>query len=322
MQARKGNQICPLGVCLLCAERAWRIERCLIFLFRFSTPFSPCSSFVLSPFLFVHHTFPLLGQQEGGFVSMSISRNHLQGGSSSGDSSRLSSNNPYRDLEAQQHPNLVNDATPIQQPPPSSSRPPNAFMTFAIRERPRPDVSVVRRNTIATNPVPIEEFDALFDEQQQPLYRRPSRAESIASLAAHSQYDSNEEQDYSDTARLTANMAGDDPSPTPPQQPRRNQSLRKVATVLRRVSRRVVNNNTMATIDEQPMIQESIPMTSTSKDTPSSPPPPPPPPTTQIMPLVQRQRKSRAIILAGKSLGIFGPENPLRRMFAKMLQWR
>lgn len=311
----------------VCVERAWRIERCLIFLFRFSTSFSPsCSSFVLSPFLFVHHTFSLLGQQEGGFVSMSISRNHLQGGSSSGDtSSRLSSNNPYRDLEAQQQPNLVNDATPIQQqqPPPSSSRPPpNAFMTFAIRERPKPDVSVVRRNTIATNPVPIEEFDALFDEQQQPLYRRPSRAESIASLAAHSQYDSNEEQDYSDTARLTANMAGDDPSPTQP--PRRNQSLRKVATVLRRVSRRVVNNNTMATIDEQPMIQESIPMTSTSKDTPSSPssPPPPPPPTQQIMPLVQRQRKSRGIILAGKSLGIFGPENPLRRMFAKMLQWR
>lgn len=252
---------------------------------------------------------------------MSISRNHLQGGSSSGDAFRLSSNNPYRDLEAQQqHPNLPNNAPPTEQPTTFPSRPTNAFMTFAVRERPKPDVSIIRRNTIATNPVPIEEFDAIFDEQQQqPLYRRPSRAESIASLAAHSQYDSNEEQDYSDTARLTSNMAGDGPSP-PPTQPRRNQSLRKVATVLRRVSRRVVNNNTMATIDEQPMIQESIPMTSTSKDPSSTSSTPPA--TTQIMPLVQRQRKHKGIILSGKSLGIFGPENPLRRMFAKMLQWR
>ena len=261
----------------------------------------------------------------------------------------------------------------------------SAFLTFTSKEHNPSNnsnsngfnaSSLRRKNTITvTRPVPIEEFEAAFEERpilkQQRLqqgqqveqannnspglnHRRPSRADSITSpsaalLTSHSPfptYDATGEHNYSDTARLTNNINSDEPTPLPSDQPivtnrsrsvGRNQSIRKVATVLRKVSRRVVNiqnddnaplrDRSSATIplissQQEDIEEESIPMT----------------PTPSIKSVTQsladnstipqqqryevRKSKQRGIILAGRSCGIFGPENILRRLFARILLWR
>ncbi|KAI9323588.1 Ion transport protein-domain-containing protein [Dichotomocladium elegans] len=237
-----------------------------------------------------------------------------------GGVSRLSSNNPYRDLEAQQ-----------PSPQPHDVELPTEFMSFTSRE------SVGRRNTTSTRFVSAaEDLDAIFEEQRQPLYSHTSRPESIASVTDHfAHYDATEEHEYSDTARLTANMQGGDngtQSPTipPPTRrrtastivaARRKQSLRKVATVIRNVSRRVVNNDNMIPLVES--AEESIPMTATTSgnlqkgedtaDVAGSP-------ESQEQKLPAK--RSKGIVLAGKSLGLFGANSILRRTTASLLHWR
>ncbi|KAG2223817.1 hypothetical protein INT45_001951 [Circinella minor] len=307
---------------------------------------------------------------------MSLSTDRQEHGASSG--SRLSSNNPYKELEERGEMDSPQGAdtgfltfTSKEHNPSNNNNNSNGFNTSSLR----------RKNTLAvTRPVPIKEFEAAFEErpvlqhqrqqqeQEQDIeqgntnnnslelnHRRPSRADSITSpsaalLTSHSPfptYDATGEHNYySDTTRLTNNGDNDEPTPLPSDQLivtnknrslGRNQSLRKVATVLRRVSRRVVNiqNDDNAPLRDRssstiPLIssqqddieEESIPMT----------------PTPSIKSVTQsladnsnnqrqqqyevRKSKRCGIVLAGRSCGIFGPKNILRRLFARILLWR
>ncbi|KAI9498171.1 Ion transport protein-domain-containing protein [Zychaea mexicana] len=291
---------------------------------------------------------------------MSLSTNRQEQSAPGG--SRLSSNNPYRDLEAR------GELDPHQGTD-------SAFLTFTPKEHnvnngsssgssSNGHNSILRRKntvTITTKPVPVEEFEAAFEErpvvqrqqeQQQQDYsppafvhRRPSRAESIASsslLAGQApipSYDAIEEPDYSDTARLTANVGDEPAADQPADRPvRRNQSMRKVATVLRKVSRRVVNiqNDDNAPLSRDrssstiPLIskqqhevaeEESIPMTPTPSIKSVTPSLADSQEQEQQHSEVRRSRK-RGIVLAGRACGLFGPENILRRLFARILLWR
>ncbi|KAI8139587.1 Ion transport protein-domain-containing protein [Fennellomyces sp. T-0311] len=272
---------------------------------------------------------------------MSLSRNRQEHNAPGG--SRLSSNNPYRDLEARGE---------LESPQGADS----AFLSFATRDTTnvsRQPSTLRRKNTVSTKPVPIEEFEAAFEErpavhehhdnspsppQPIPVHRRPSRADSIAStslLNSHSpipSYDAIEEADYSDTARLTANISGESADHVADPPVRRNQSIRKVATVLRKVSRRVVNmQNDDHTPLERDRSSSTIPLMSKQQEEieEESIPMTPTPSIKSVTPSLADdpehfpgKRKGRGIILAGRSLFIFGPENTLRRLFARILIWR
>ncbi|KAI9271516.1 Ion transport protein-domain-containing protein [Phascolomyces articulosus] len=313
-------------------------------------------------------------------MSMSTNRQEHKGPGGS----RLSSNNPYKELEERGD----------FEPPQGTD---SAFLTFTPKERNvtsydnsnnpinnnnnNNNAGSLRRKNTMTKPVPIEEFEAAFEErpvlrpppiQEEELppvdnnnnnnnngagfiHRRPSRAESITSpsmglLANQSpipSYDATEEHDYSDITRLTAHGNGGVGEPStsstadqvsPKRSVRRNQSIRKVATVLRKVSRRVVNtqNDERAPLSRHrssstiPLIhsqhehddiaeEESIPMTPSPsiKSVTQSLDDNNPPQQYEV-----RKSKQRGIILAGRSCGIFGPENLLRRLFARILLWR
>ena len=257
--------------------------------------------------------------------------------------SRLSSNNPYRDLEVRGE---------LESPRGSEA----GFLTFATRDTPkvpRHPSTIRRKNTISAKPVPIEEFEAAFEERPTiqehqddslsrttpiPIHRRPSRADSIASTsllnnqAPIPSYDAIEEADYSDTARLTTNMSGDSADHVASSPMRRNQSIRKVATVLRKVSRRVVN---MQNDDHVPLVRErsssTIPLMSKQQEEieEESIPMTPTPSIKSAAPSqvddpqhYPGKRKRRGILLVGRSCFIFGPESIIRRLFARILIWR
>ncbi|OAD72147.1 hypothetical protein PHYBLDRAFT_147120 [Phycomyces blakesleeanus NRRL 1555(-)] len=208
-------------------------------------------------------------------------------------------------------------------------------------------------------------------------YRRPSLAESLSTTALMSEqsyirtYDATDDVDYSDTAKLTANASGSGRDPSPPsirpydstpvaptqdmqrQQSQHNslvskrQSLIKVGTVIRRMSRRVVNvqnrgplpkplNIPKSTYDtmrqaarleeEIPVVEEAIPLT-------------PATPYRQPVDIESSQRQAGEldrdsfaqtlqmqngshIYLVDQSCGIFSPTNRLRVALANVLCWK
>ncbi|KAG0186357.1 calcium channel protein [Apophysomyces sp. BC1034] len=197
--------------------------------------------------------------------------------------------------------------------------------------------------------------------------RKPSEPDSVLSLSSSAAaaasalayvptYDESEDGDYSDTAQLTANAAKPARSRSPPRrasrksyqpapiepvedyikqtaarsQEHQRQSLRRVATVIRRMSRRVVNvQNTNSsphapasispTPEEEGEEEEngSILMTPTTTKTV---------PEFTNAPLDQMDSRvkptHRQIHLGGNSCGIFGPENTIRKGLAMILCWK
>ncbi|KAF7724875.1 calcium channel protein [Apophysomyces ossiformis] len=201
------------------------------------------------------------------------------------------------------------------------------------------------------------------ESQRSLIHRRkPSESGSVLSLSSSaaaatalayvpSYPESFEDVDYSDTARLTVNAAPParsrsptqrtsrksyEPAPVEPvedyikqtaarTQQKQRQSLRRVATVIRRMSRRVVNvqntnNSPHIPAPTASLIEErdgSIPMTPTSTITSSH---------LTNLPLDQMDSSvkttERQIPLRGKSCGIFGPNNWIRKGLARMLCWK
>lgn len=271
--------------------------------------------------------------------------------------SRLSSNNPYRNLDIESFTD-IDDEHDHARPP---NQPPSKFLTFAVRDRPSNPLK--RSNTVVTTkPVQMHEFTTAFENDpaappgattmtfSSSLRRRPSRADSLASstlLSGHSRlpsYDAIDDVDYSDTARLTANMAGDQQQQqqqqrsSAPRQSLRHRSLHKVATVFRKASRRVVNMQNRDSEEVEaaserppsstaPLIsheqqhdhyystpEESIPMTPTPSSKSIT--------THSMEDIFRNKGRKPGIYLAGKSCWIFGPNHPLRKTLARIIFYR
>lgn len=274
-------------------------------------------------------SLPLDGRDEAG----------LQEGFT-GSRARLSSNNPYRDITAE---------PPSPSPPRADNNNNNnrAFLTFAVRDTPRREPIPLRRSnttTAHTGPVDPSKFEAAFGEpgplvpdtstpppaRRYSSFRRPSSSGSSAALlhphasdVGNTAYE--QDVDYPDTAGLTAQDE--------PRQMKRHTSLHTVATVLRRVSRRVINLHNSDAPNRPPSSiaplmapePEDIPLTDAPTPIPSAQPLPLPAesedPARRRYNAAKNELEKSPILLAGKSCYLFGPTHPLRVLLARVISW-
>ncbi|KAI7862921.1 Ion transport protein-domain-containing protein [Spinellus fusiger] len=298
-----------------------------------------------------------------------------------------SSNNPYRDIESR--------GNELFQPEvlPSVPEDTPTFLSFSTKTT-SPETHLKRTYT-QTKPVDQKEFKIAFEEskssyttkepyatrerESKSTYNRyrhsslsdpPSVRALLSEQAYISSYEASEDINYSDTAKLTANVSeiSRDYSPQPSDQSfepssgnpsqsyqkpteytskaHNRQSLVRVATVIRKMSRRVVN---VQNHDDTPRLP---PLTINTRDIPKQvpkeeadifpeepflPTPAPPIETGPVMELrqqetlesdsdgstyISRDSTDIQISLAGNSCGLFSPSNRFRQLLASIICWK